>query len=392
VGLRARAAPGGPPRDTKPADRAGAGAVLRAAAVGAVMAWVVLLGPAVPAWAATTSATVAGPPPIGAMVPAETLPGFSPVAPGPTNGPLTASEFASQSSDPRTAAADFARLAAQPGFGATIRLWTDRTGPGHGSNDIAVLVFRIPGDTASRDFTDGLLTAFEDSAAARPFGVPSIAGARGYTIPVTSPLTATEQVVVFRTGHYVVMLQLASVTSSTNPTALGRAQAVTLSYQQYQLLHLLDPRGSAPTAGPVTTRPAPSPPAAPRVASSGTTGRAVAIGLAVVVLAALGWLLWFLVRRRRAAPDATPPVPAPPEPADPWGPTGVLASFGAIDPRSHDRDSEQVHDAHRPARAVPALVPAVVDDGDGAESSDGASEAEGVGRSGAPGVGAVVRS
>ena len=63
-------------------------------------------------------------------------------------------------------------------------------------------------------------------------------------------MAAIEQVVVFRAGRYVSMVQLASATSTSNPAALSRSQAITVSFQQYQLLHLLDPAGATAT-GPV---------------------------------------------------------------------------------------------------------------------------------------------
>jgi hypothetical protein len=305
-------------------------------------------------------------PPLASTVLTQTLPGFAPVPAGPTNGPLTATEFASQSSSPQQAERQFAALASQPGFGAFIRLWTDRGGTGHGANDLAVLVFRIPDASEAGPFTTGLLVPFGSLHAAVPFTVPSVPGARGYSIQVTTPVGATEQVAVFRAGRYVSMIQLASTTSASNPSPLTRSQAVTLTYQQYALVRRVDPGGSAPETPPASLHPTTAPPATPTPARRATESAGLAWLLGLVGLACLAAIvgLWAIQRRRRGGHTAGPS-------ADPWGPEGIFALFGAIDPR-HDGDSAGPNDAggERPpaaaaatgrrgaAQPVPALVPA----------------------------------
>lgn len=261
------------------------------------------------------------------MVMTEPLPGLTAVPAGSTNGPLTATEFASQSADRRQAEGQFAALASQPGFGAYIRLWTDRGGPGNGANDLAILIFHIPDLAQAGAFTSGLLAPFDDSHGAHPFPVPGITGARGFSIPVTTPVDATEQVLVFRAGHYVSMLQLASTTSAANPTPLTSSQAITAGFQQYALLHAGDPTGSAPAApstGVPSTTPAASGAPTPAPASNGSWVTAALAAVAVLALAAAVAVL--IVRRRRSgsAVGSTD---------DPWGPDGIFAAFGAIDPR-----------------------------------------------------------
>jgi hypothetical protein len=324
-----------------------------------------------PAGADATGTAV---PSLASAVLDQALPGFAAVPAGPTNGPLTATEFASQSSNPQQAERQFAALAAHPGFGAFIRLWTDRAGPGLGANDLAVLLFRIPDDTTARSFTDGLLVPFEGSHATRRFDVPSVPGAHGYSITVTTPVDATEQVVVFRAGRYVSMIQLASTTSTSNPDPLTSTQAVTASYEQYQLLRQVDPLGSAPVTTP--GRPPNRTPSA-AVTTAGSTGLALWVLVVVVVLAAIGAGLWLVVRRRRSE---VAPAHGPDPLADPWAPDGIFASFGAIDPRSRPEDASGpdtsgrpepwpgVTDRGRPAQMVPALVPAGPGDWEGAGS------------------------
>jgi hypothetical protein len=311
---------------------------------------------------ARAGAASEGIPPLESAVLDQALPGFAAVPAGPTNGPLTATEFSSQSSSPQQAERQFAALAAQHGFGAFIRLWTDRSGPGLGANDLAVLLFRIPDATTARSFTEGLIAPFEGGHATSRFEVPSVPGAHGYSIRVTTPVDATEQVVVFRAGRYVSMIQLASTTSTSNPDPLTSTQAVTASYQQYQLLRHVDPQGSAPVTAPA--QPAPGTPSATATTAGSTSWALVA--LAVVVVAAVGVGLWLVVRRRRSGVVTGPQV-------DPWAPDGIFASFVAIDPRGLVEDatgpkaSERAEpgagvtgatDQERPAQMVPALVPA----------------------------------
>ncbi len=349
------------PRGTTGSRKAtGRGPVpLRIALAVASLAVTVAVGLSCTAGAATVRASD---PPLQSTVLTAPLPGFVAAPVGPTNGPLTATEFASQSSDPEQAETQFAALASQPGFGSFIRLWTDRDGSGSGANDLAVLLFRIPDTAQAAAFTSGLRVPFQGSRATIPFVVPSVPGAQGFSIKVTTPVDATEQVVVFRAGHYVSMIQLASVTSPTNTTPLTTSQAITVSYEQYQLLAQADPAGAHPKAtAPPARAPVHSATTAPGVAStSPRSGGAPLVTLlvmiALVVFAAGAALV---VYRRRHRDDA---VPAPT--TDPWGPDGVFASFGAFDTRpldDHPGGPDEVGrrgpTGQHPVQTVPSLVP-----------------------------------
>ena len=188
-------------------------------------------------------------PPLGSLLLSHPIPGYTVAPHGPTNGPLTGSEYASQSSAPQLAQNQFDALATQPGFGAFIRLWTDRSGEGPGANDVAVLLFRIPDVTDARAFELGLRAPFARSVSSSSYVVPNIPGANGYSMQTGSPVHAVEQVVVFRAGEYVAMVELASSLSASNPTVLTPSQAVAVSVGQYWTLGKGDPGGSTVRAG-----------------------------------------------------------------------------------------------------------------------------------------------
>ncbi len=252
-------------------------------------------------------------PSLASELPDQPLPGYVAAPPGPTNGVLTATEFASQSSDPARAEAQFDALADRPGARATIRLWTD-DGPGRGQNDVVELLFRIPDADVAAAFTGGLLAAIGHAAGTTTFAVPSIPGARGFSVTVTTPVRATEQVVVFRSGPYVSMIQLASSASASNPAPLTSAQAVAVSFQQLSALHRT--RSTTGTGLPTDV--------------GGTTATATAAGWTVldtllvgVALVVGGATVMVLGRRRRRVPVHRVP------PADAWGPDGILAVMGA---------------------------------------------------------------
>jgi hypothetical protein len=172
-------------------------------------------------------------PAIESVVVEHPLPNFTAAVPGPSNGPLTASELGALSSDPQQAEDRFNALANQQGFGAYLRLWTDILGPGKGANDIVVTLYRIPNSSDAALFASGSQQPYQPSGSASSFSVPGIPGAHGYTISIASPTRVTEQVVLFRSGPYVAIVQLASSRAANNSAALGPSDAIAVSFQQY---------------------------------------------------------------------------------------------------------------------------------------------------------------
>ncbi len=173
--------------------------------------------------------------------------------------------------------------------------------------------------------------------------------AHGYSVHISSPVRAVEQIVVFRAGQYVVMTELASASSASNPGALTPSEAISVSYQQYQSIRAGDPRGR-PTSSRYLPRPKPTAPAG--------GGMSVWVVVVVVVLVLVVGGLAVLAIRRHRQPVSLSDRAA----ADPWGPGGVFEAFGAVIPgdtgRSgprhpvRDVDADPLH----PARMVPALV------------------------------------
>lgn len=267
----------------------------------------------------TSPAGATAPVDLGSLIVVPSVATLTPTAPGPTNGPLSAAAFAAQSSDPHQAAAQFAALAHEPGFASVIRLWTDRTGPGHGANDMAILLFRIPNRTTGAGFAAGLVTPFATSAAARTFNVPSIPGAQAFAVEVSTPVRATEQVVIFRAGQYVVMTQAASLATAANPDPITPSQTIQVAYAQYAAVAHADPVGVSDPPGPTPHRtPAPS-------------GPPLAVIATLLVLAA-GVILLLprvvdLVRRRSMPPG------------EHWSPHDALALFGAVVPEQPSTDT-----------------------------------------------------
>ncbi|MGC8463104.1 MAG: hypothetical protein ACP5P9_05470, partial [Acidimicrobiales bacterium] len=243
---------------------------------------------------------------LGGLVLSASLPGFATAPPGPTNGPLTASSFAAQSSDPRAAADEFAHAAAEPGFAAYLRLWTSTDAAAPAANDVAVELFRIPDHSREMTMLSELRQAYGGPGTSA-FVVPGIPGAEGRSMTATQPLDAQLRVVTFSAGPYVAVVQVAA-RAAQNPQPVGTTQAVDVSTSQYDVL-------SGPAAAPTSSRSLGTP-----VGSSGTDpgrgGSSVgwwllgALG-ALVVLAAVGWLV--LQRRGRggiAGWRASPPPTA----------------------------------------------------------------------------------
>jgi hypothetical protein len=275
-------------------------------------------------------------PAIESVVIQHPLPNFTAAVPGPSNGPLTASELGALSSDPQQAEDRFNALANQQGFGAYLRLWTDILGPGKGANDIVVTLYRIPNSSDAASFASGSQQPYQPSGTASSFSVPDIPGAHGYTISIASPASVTEQVVLFRSGPYVAIVQLASSRAANNSAGLSPSDAIAVSFQQYVAAqHSLgvDSTGSPPTAS----------------TSGSDHGSRLPEVLAIigglVALAAIGWLATGRRRNRRLRRRAS--LGAVPRETD-----RVFATMGRAGP----------HHTIRPVRGT-----MVEDDTDGAE-------------------------
>jgi hypothetical protein len=323
---------------------------------------------------AETAATTPAPsvPPLGSLMLSQPLAGFAVAPPGPSDGPLTASEFASQSSDPTQAEARFEALAAQPGFDAYIRLWTEKDRSGQVANDMACLLFRIPHLDDAGSFADDLAASFAGSPGVAPFDVPGIAGGRGYTVEVTAPVRASEEIIVFRSGPYVSMVQLASVASVANGSALTSNQAIAVSQRQFAALSPGVRAGTVPVAvgqsGPVPGG------GRPGGASSSTRDDLVPATLAaaaVLAVVGVGVLTMVGMRRRRARRPG-------PDDGDQHEADQRLAAFGAVVPPPPGDRRDAVDPwalevpIHRPpARPVPALDGSLVSPADGSVESDG---------------------
>ena len=251
-----------------------------------------LVAAAVPGGPAGASTTTTVPlVPLGPLVMGAPFPGFTATPPGPLNGPLTASTWASYSSDP-AAGSEFRQLAASPGFAAYLREWRDARSPTQGMNAVVSLVFRIPEAPIASSFETGLVRSLEAPPAQR-WDVPSIPGAQGLTVTAASPVPATVHDVIFRTGIYVVMVQLASSVGPKNTRPFTIADAISASYLQYALVAV------APGGGrPVPTQNGGG-------GGGGGGGAVVGVVIAALLLAILGAGTWWVLQRRRAGVGAS---------------------------------------------------------------------------------------
>ena len=244
------------------------------------------VAPGVPAGASTTTTVPLVP--IEPIVMGAPFPGFDATPLGPLNGPLTASTWASYSSDP-AAGSEFRQLAASPGFAAYLREWRDARSPTQGMNAVVSLVFRIPEAPIASSFETGLVRSLEAPPAQR-WVVPSIPGAQGLTLTAASPVPATVHDVIFRTGIYVVMVQLASSVGPKNTRPFTIAEAIAASYLQYALVAV------APGGG----RPVPT-----QNGGGRGSGAVVGVVIAALLLAILGAGTWWVLQRRRAGAGGT---------------------------------------------------------------------------------------
>lgn len=318
---------------------------------------------------ASTPAVHAAPSGIGGLVVSAPLPGFAAAPPGPTNGPLTASSFASQSSDPPVAASEFKHAAAEPGFAAYLRLWTSTDASAPAANDVAVELFRIPEHTRETTMLSELRQAYQGSGTSA-FAVPGIPGAEGRSVSATQPIAARLRVVTFATGPYVAVVQVAARTAQ-NPAPVGVSQAIQASTSQYEAL-------SGALAAPAPSR-SPSAPGSAGTVSRAQGGSAMRLVLEVIgALVVLGALAWLVLQRRRRAPAPAPGLPvaaAPPagdpagDPVDPWGPDGIFAAMGAVVPG--ERRAVVEPDGTTRIAAAQTASPAADGEGTGPDSPDG---------------------
>lgn len=306
---------------------------------------------------------------LGTLVVSAPLPGFASAPPGPTNGPLTASSFASQSSDPKVAASEFERAAAEPGFGAYLRLWTSTDAAAPSANDVAVELFRIPDHGRETTMLSELRQAYLGSGTSA-FAVPGIPGAEGRSVSATQPIAANLRVVTFATGPYVAVVQVAARTAQ-NPSPVGAAQAIAVSTSEYEILSGTPAPSTAPGS-----RPVPEPAGtATRAPGSSALWLVLEVVAALVVAGVLAVVAW---RRRRSLliavgrfPESATARPRG-EPADPWGPDGIFAAMGAVVPGERRTAS----DADGGAGTTPAttVVQARGDDGLGGPDGRGARD------------------
>ena len=222
---------------------------------------------------------------------------------------------------------------------------------------MAILLFRIPQLGRARTLTAELEEPFRSSAASSPFEVPSVRRAAGYSVTIAKPVSAVEQIVVFRAGQYVALAELASSQAASNPAALSPTQAISVSYQRSRssttAIPADRPTGPGCAHPAVTPSPAPAPPAPTTAHPSSDQGSTVrdhgsrgdrdrpdrpGVNLA-------------LIRRSRRRSPAMAVATGAPAGVDPWAPGGIFPD--TFEGHRPERGTPGTGRLHRPANAVP---------------------------------------
>jgi hypothetical protein len=221
---------------------------------------------------AAPTAAGAGPSSLSSVVLADTLPGLVATAPGPTNGPINASNLGSFGTN-GAGAAGLARRLADGEVSGQLRFWLHRPPNGDG---VVISAFQYGDPTPLGAFLAGMNSSLA-GVATGTFDVPGIFGASGYTAHVSASGTpATAYIVTFAKGRIAFEVQVITAAGD-----LTNADAVSVAARQ---------AANAPGALRAPTR---APSGSSRAYRVGEVVGLVLLGVLVVALVLLG------VRRSR---------------------------------------------------------------------------------------------
>ena len=192
---------------------------------------------------------------------------------GPNDGPVDASTFASYSPDPIVATATFQRYQSQPGFAAWIVTWEDNANQNNAQNYVVDLAFHFANPANAEqfvsDFGNGLAQSTPQN---QTFAVPSIPGARGFTVNAAGSSQQQPQInlqmVVFQSGSYAGEMLTGERTDASNTNPISSSTVITLAYRQF--LHF-----GGTTAATATT-------------SNGSLAVILLVGAGVLLLVVIG--------------------------------------------------------------------------------------------------------
>jgi len=198
-------------------------------------------------------------------------------------GPLNASQFASEAPDPLAAAGALSTLG--DSVGSYERAWQ----ADGGVNQVQDLLVRFPGPVSAQAFLQAAQRSLEKGEIVSSDSLPSIPGARRVTYFPATDHDGVGQAITLRAGVYVDLLSLFSAAAG-NAHPISPANADRLAESQHAAMARA-PGGATTTTPSTDTK---------KGASAGTIGLAVVVvAIAATAVAAPG-----LLRRRRLAQEA----------------------------------------------------------------------------------------
>jgi len=237
---------------------------------------------------AANSGAAQSPPTLGTVVIPNPGPGYTVTS----QGPLDASQFASNAPDPSAASGALSNL------GKTILTYERAWQADAGLNQVQDLLVRFPNVVGAQVFLRTAQHSLESGEIVSSDPLATIPGARRVTYFAATDKSGVGEAITMRAGVYVDLLSFFSAASgSAQP--ISPASTEQLAKAQDKTMQQA-PGGAGSTTTMAGTK-------------RGVSGSAIALTVVVVAVLALAVATPALLRRRRAAPDAAAAMvlPAP---------------------------------------------------------------------------------
>jgi hypothetical protein len=238
---------------------------------------------------AANSGAAPSPPTLGRVVIPDLDPGYAVTS----QGPLNASQFASNAPDPSAAAGALSTL------GKTISTYERVWQADAGLNQVQDLLVRFPNALGAQVFLRAAQHSLESGEIVGSESVTSIPGARRVTYFAATSQTGVGEAITMRTGVYVDLLSFFSAASG-NAQPISPANAEQVAKAQYTSM-LQAPGGASSTTATATKK--------------GVSDSSIALAVVVVAVLGLAVATPALLRRRRAAHDAAAATVLPASPS-----------------------------------------------------------------------------
>jgi hypothetical protein len=241
--------------------------------------------------AANSAAAVPSPPTLGRVVIPDLGPGYAVTS----QGPLNASQFASNAPDPSAAAGALSTL------GKTIATYERVWQADAGLNQVQDLLVRFPNAVGAQVFLQAAQRSLESGEIVGSESVASIPGARRVTYFAATSQTGVGEAITMRADVYVDLLSFFSAASG-NARPISPANAEQVAKAQYTSMLQASGGASSTTATATATK-------------KGVSDSSIALAVVVVAVLGLAVATPALLRRRRAAHDAAAATVLPAAPS-----------------------------------------------------------------------------